>query len=257
MGYNYTVIKSIKTKKVSLNNRVAVKSRSNPGTAEGRRLGGLRSLATHRLMNTGFKVLRDIRKPKYSARLAELMGILAGDGHVGEYQVSIVTNASTDYEHALHAQRLLNEAFDLPVSLLSIKESNAVTVLLSSKAACVYLRKIGISTSHKTRDQLQPPEWVRKRLIFRKAYLRGLVDTDGCVYLDRHKIRGKDYASICIAFTNASVPLLDFVENTFRELDYSPTRYGRHVRLRRKSEVLRYANEIGFSNPKHSQKIAV
>jgi hypothetical protein len=116
---------------------------------------------------------------------------------------------------------------------------------------------MGMSTSNKTRDQLKPPIWIERDNKLKEAFLRGLIDTDGCVYLDRHKIKNKNYASVCIAFTNASIPLLDFVENTMLNNGLAPTRWGRHVRLRRHADVLRYAKEIGFSNPKHSRKLAV
>lgn len=185
------------------------------------------------------------------------MGILAGDGHVGVYQVSIVTNAVTDQAHAQHAHTLLKKIFGLPVSLKQRQGSNALIVLLSSKHACDILRTLGMTTGNKTRDQLAPPTWVVQNAHFRRAFLRGLVDTDGCVYFDRHRVKRKEYASLCIAFTNASVPLLDFVEQTWKELGYSPTRFGRDARLRRKKDVLDYVATVGFNNPKHARKIKV
>lgn len=227
------------------------------GTVEGRRLGGLRSLATHRLRKTAFKTLREIKKPKHSSQLAEVLGILMGDGHVGKYQVSVVTNSETDYEHACHVKRLLEEIFKLPVSMIRLKNTNAVIILLSSKSTCDFLRTAGMSTGNKTRDQIQAPSWIYQNPRFKRAFLRGLVDTDGCVYFDRHKIKNRDYASICIAFTNASLPLLNFVEQSMRDEGFSPTRWGRHVRLRRRDDVFQYAKRIGFSNPKHAKKIVI
>lgn len=229
----------------------------NPGTKEGRRLGGLRSIAAHQKINGAFKTLRAIKEPKESQQLAELMGILAGDGHIDTYQVYVTTSAETDYEHARYVQSMLKSIFKLPVLLRKRKDSNAVIVRLSSKNACDLLRTIGMSTTNKTRDQIQPPTWIYKNVKFKHAFLRGLIDTDGCVYWDRHKSNGRDYASLCIAFTNASIPLLNFVTETWKELGYNPSRFGRHVRLRRRKQVLNYSERIGFSNPKHAQKFAV
>ncbi len=116
---------------------------------------------------------------------------------------------------------------------------------------------IGLKSGNKTTRQVDVPSWVAKNADFSRACIRGLVDTDGCVYVDRHKVKGKTYESYGIAFTNASLPLLDFVENKLKEFGYSPTRFGRHIRLRRRPEIFRYIKEIGFSNPKHSRKIKV
>lgn len=241
----------------ALGGTARIRLHGNPGTHEGRRRGGLKSQATHKKLNSRFKVLRKAITPRKSRRLAELIGILAGDGHVGMYQVSVTTNANTDQEHAVFVRSLLEETFGLPVTLKRRKNSNVLIVLLSSKGACDILRTVGIPSGNKTRDQITPPEWIVRSAVFRRSFLRGLIDTDGSVYFDRHTIKGKEYASLCIAFTNASIPLLHFVEQTWKELGYNPTRFGRNVRLRRKKEVLGYASTIGFSNPKHAQKIRV
>lgn len=229
----------------------------NPGTPEGRRLGGLRALKTHAYRGTGFKLLRPLRRPKRNATLAELMGILAGDGHLGTYQVSVTTNSITDIEHANHIQKLFLTIFGIKPSITKRLNKNAVVVLLSSKAACDFLESQGMVRGNKVKEQLAPPTWVLKRPLFQKMFLRGLIDTDGTVYCDKHRIKGRDYASVCIAFTNASLPLLDFVETTLTDVGYHPTRWGRNIRLRRRKDVLGYAKTIGFSNPKHARKIKV
>jgi hypothetical protein len=229
----------------------------NPGTPEGRRLGGIRSIKVHKLKNSGFKVLRNVRLPKKSGRLAELLGVLAGDGSLTNYQVSVVTNATTDYEHALFVKNLLTDLFAAPVSLTRRSGENVVVVLLSSRKVCLYLSKLGVPFGNKVKQQVAPPIWIKRSKSFRYAYLRGLLDTDGTVYKDKHQVKEKEYSSTCIAFTNASEPLLDFVETTWRELGYRPTRSGRNVRLRRMLDVHNYTKEQGFSNPKHTRKIEV
>src|SRR3989344_4843094 len=89
----------------------------NFGTTEGRKKGGLVSLITHRKLNTGFKILKLINPPQYSEKLAELMGILMGDGHLSKYQASITTNSETDLEHAFHVKKLIKELFDVTASV--------------------------------------------------------------------------------------------------------------------------------------------
>lgn len=240
-----------------LGGRARVRLHGNPGTPEGRRLGGLRSLKTHRSRGTEFVTLKKVRKPTRSVEFAELMGILAGDGHLDTYQVSVTTNAVTDMEHAMHIRKLFSTVFAAQASLRKRSSRNAVIVLLSSKSACDFIEAEGMRRGNKVEKQIAPPAWIFSRHRFKCAFLRGLIDTDGTVYIDKHTINGKDYGSICIAFTNASMPLLDFVSATFEELGYRPTRWGRQVRLRRQKDVLAYAKTIGFSNPKHARKIRV
>lgn len=241
----------------SLGGRARIRLYGNPGTAEGRKLGGSRSLKTHAYLGTRFVTLRQIRTPARCERFAELMGILAGDGHLGVYQTSVTTSSITDIEHAEYVRTLLRTLFRIPVSITKIKRCNALVVLMSSKAASDFLRKEGMVRGNKVKAQIRPPRWILMNPDFRNAYLRGLIDTDGTAYFDRHRVKGKDYASMCLAFTNASTPLLDFVEDSLKELGFHPSRWGRHVRLRRRKEVLEYVKIVGFSNPKHARRIGV
>jgi hypothetical protein len=185
------------------------------------------------------------------------MGILAGDGHVGTYQISVVTSAETDEEHAFYVRDLMISLFSLPVSLTRRRTSNAYIVLLSSKHASQLVTAFGMSVGNKVVQQITPPDWILERKSYSRAYLRGLIDTDGCVYEDRHTVKGRSYSSTCISFTNASKPLLDFVENIWSQEGFTPTRSGRDVRLRRREDVLKYFEVVGFHNSKHANKIRV
>jgi hypothetical protein len=78
-----------------------IKKNGNPGTAVGRKLGGIRSQETHRKLHTNFIQKKNISKPRKSVALAEFTGILLGDGHIGKYQASVTTHSETDMQHAI------------------------------------------------------------------------------------------------------------------------------------------------------------
>jgi intein/homing endonuclease len=239
-----------------LGGAMRIKVHGNPGTTNGRRLGGLRSLETHRKNNTGFKTLQVIKFPKYSAKLAECLGIFMGDGHLSLYQASVVTNSETDQLHALYIKNLLEELFGLKVSLTKRSDCNAVIILVSSKKVSDFLFNLGMPMGNKTQGiGMIIQDWIKDSRNFRFSFLRGLIDTDGCIYQDKHIIKNKTYSSTCIAFTNTSKTLLDFVEDTWKYMGLNPTRTIRDVRLRRKKEVAKYAEQVGFSNPKHALRI--
>lgn len=226
------------------------------GTPEGRRLGGLRSLITHKKSNTGFNTLKKIRLPRYSERLAELFGILAGDGHVGKYQVSMTTNAETDIDHAKFVQKLFIALFKTDAHISRRKSAKAVVVVLSSKIASEFFEKQGLTRGNKVAAQLEVPEWIRKNKKFSTAFVRGLFDTDGSVYVDTHVIRGRLYRNIGLAFTNRSIPLLSFFKNVLETLEFHPTQKTKCVVfLRREAEVYKYFDIVGSSNSKHLDKL--
>jgi intein/homing endonuclease len=229
----------------------------NPGTAEGRRKGGLNSILRHKQTQSGFKLIRAIKKPRPSLELAELLGIYMGDGHVSPYQSSVVTNSITDIEHAFFVKVLQEKLFSIPVSIQQKTNANALIILASSRELSIFLSRYGMPIGNKLMQGLVVPSWILRKDSYMRAFVRGLIDTDGSVYRDSHIIKNVLYQSTCIAFTNASKNLTDFVFSFFVREGYSPTRSGRDVRLRRKKDIQKYVKEIGFNNPKHARKIEV
>ncbi len=228
----------------------------NFGTPEGRRRGGLNSIQTHAKNKTGFKVLKSITVPGHSSRLAELIGILMGDGHVGLYQTSVVTNSDTDYQHALFVKALIEDLFKIQVQLSNRRNEKACEILISSKSVSHFLVDQGIPQGNKIILGVRIPNWIQKKSLYRKAFIRGLFDTDGCVYLDTHHYRRKVYKNLGMAFANQSVPLLSFFKETLECFGFHPTQKTKfRVFLRRKEEIRRYFDLIGSSNEKHLKKI--
>lgn len=228
----------------------------NLGTPEGRRKGGLNSIRTHRKNRTGFKVLKPIAIPRQSVRLAELIGILMGDGHVGLYQTSVVTNSDTDFQHALFVKTLIEQLFGVQARLTNRRDTKACAVIVSSKSICRFLAAQGIPQGNKITMGMRIPDWIRNKLPYRQALLRGLFDTDGCVYIDTHHSHGKVYENLGMAFANQSVPLLSFFKETLEKIGLHPTQKTRfRVFLRRKEDIRRYFDLIGSSNKKHLTKV--
>ncbi|MFA5876917.1 MAG: LAGLIDADG family homing endonuclease [Candidatus Paceibacterota bacterium] len=233
-----------------------VRVHGNPGTTAGRRLGGLNSLKTHNLRKTGFKVLRSLKNPPNSSELAELLGILAGDGHLGEYQATVTTNSDTDREHAEYIKALCEKLFSIPVRISYRKKQKACVVVVSSKEVCRFLARKGMAQDHKIRSGMHMPPWIQARKVFRLAFIRGLFDTDGSVYVDTHQIKGRTYKNIAMMFSNRCIPLLSDFKSALESIGLHPTQKTQYaVFLRRKKEIQRYFELIGSSNLKHKRKI--
>lgn len=232
----------------------------NPGTKEGRKKGGRATsekfssnptLAIRR----GFIIRKNIECPKQSTRLAELIGIILGDGGVANYQV-VVTLEKTNVKYLSYIKKLFEDLFGLSASIGVRKRKNIAFVVVSSKNLVEYLeRRHGLKVGDKIRNKVEIPAWIRTKKNFAKACLRGLFDTDGCVYLDTHIINGRKYLNLGMVFTSYSKELLDSVEQALKDLGFSPTRSSRNnLFLRREKEIIEYFTTIGSSNPKHIMK---
>lgn len=128
---------------------------------------------------------------------------------------------------------------------------NAVDVILSRVAVVQFLQERGLSVGDKVKHQVDVPKWIKGNKTLELSCLRGLFDTDGCFYVDKHTIKGKVYLNCGMNFTNHSLPLLYFFKQTLIERGYHPTQHTKFsVFLRKEDEVLRYLEDIGTSNKK-------
>lgn len=180
---------------------------------------------------------------KYSANLAELIGIILGDGHITKTQVTVTLGTKDEY--APYVSELMRKLFNSKPKTLITKRGDQV-VYFGSSVAVKWFLKQGMAYN-KTKAQVKIPEWVFKKQIYLKSVLRGLIDTDGSVYRLRNGVQ--------ISFSNLSKPLLADVRQAFLKLKFSPSKVSVHsVYLTRKSDVNKYIIEIGFKNKKHEER---
>lgn len=240
----------------SLGGQVRIKKYGNPGTKEGRILGGLRSIETHNQSNTGFKIAKDFLKPERSEELAEFMGIIIGDGHLSHYQLSITTNSETDIKHAYFIKIFIKKLFNLDANLRHRKNKKAVDISVSSVRLTSWLCNMGMPIGNKLTDDLSIPVWVGKNRRWERSFIRGLFDTDGSIYLDRHLIKGKTYENLGWTITSLSARLRKDILEILTDLGYRPTLRDsqRSIFLRRALDIERYFVEIGSHNHKHLER---
>jgi hypothetical protein len=226
----------------------------NPGTADGRRRGGLTSYKRMKEseLPTGFKFRKTFVKPEPSSLLAEFLGIMLGDGGVGPYQITIALNAITDADYADFVVDVIVQMFGLTPSQQTRK--NACIIIVSSIELVEFLCQKGLVGGNKVTHQVTLPLWIIERPDFAKACLRGLMDTDGSIYRASHTIAGTKYEHACLCFRNYSMPLLDSFHHILKSLGYHPTMGRNRVYLYRQKEIKRYFEEVGTHNPKHFKR---
>lgn len=226
------------------------------GTPEGRKKGGINSILKNKILRGGFKLAKKHKVPKPSALLAEFLGILFGDGHLSKYQILVTTNSETDSEHAIYIKNLINKLFDLTPSLTFKKAEKAVNILVSSVNLVNWLSAKGMPKGNKLDMGLCVPNWISKNKGYGRRFMRGLFDTDGTVYVDKHLIKGKIYQNQGWALTSYSHRLRNDILALLRSFGYSPTlrESQKSVYMRKRIDIERYFKEIGTSNPKHLER---
>lgn len=224
----------------------------NPGTPEGRRRGGSKALAI--LRARGIIPEKNIYKVplKKSIDLAELVGILLGDGGITPTQITIAVNSIADKNYVPFIKNLLRKLFKFSFKSFKKNDCNAVTIYVNSVFLVDYLTKIGLRPGNKVKLQVGVPDWIKISRQYRIACLRGLMDTDGGVFLHKYRVNGNLYVYKKICFSNRSIPLLNFVYRTLLDLGFVPKMISKvenkKVWLYNKNEVEGYLQIVGTHN---------
>lgn len=188
---------------------------------------------------------------KTSSELAEFIGILLGDGHVSRKGIDIALNADVDREYSLFVRSLIKKLFAVEPKV-SVKK-NCLHVRVNSIMLAKYLGERGLKWGNKILNKATIPGYVAADPQLLSACIRGLTDTDGGVFLKQ-----KGYARAIIEFKNFNSKLLGDFAQALVHLGYTPSSggsYGKSVRIQKQEEVLRYAREISFSNPKNLARL--
>lgn len=224
----------------------------SPGTIEGRKKGGVKALSILRAKGIVPERKKYDLPSKYNEELAEFVGILLGDGGITREQTAITLNSEADKDYVLYVNELENKLFNARPKNIKRNDSKAIVIYLNGINLVDYLIKIGLKVGNKVKQQVDVPDWIKKSKEFRIACVRGLMDTDGGVFLHKYKVNGKVYAYKKICFTNRSVPLLIFVNDVLEEIGLTPKLItkveNKKVWLYNKQEVEQYLNTIGSHN---------
>lgn len=223
----------------------------DPGTPEGRRKGGLNSLTTHKTLNTGFITRKPFKVPMKSGGLAEVFGIMIGDGGLTHNQARITLGARDDAGYSLYVMELLNTVLGIKPSLKNFTPGT-IDIYISGRGAVEFFYGHGLPIGNKVRQNHGIPEWILNDSNFSIAALRGIFDTDGCVFLDKHKIKGRLYRNIGLAYTTYSPGLRIDISEVLNGMGMSPTLTSENrVMLRKKKDIELFWNIIRPANLKH------
>lgn len=191
--------------------------------------------------------------PKYSTKLAELMGIIIGDGSITDYQITITLNNKDDKKYASFVIKLIEDLLKLKPSS-NFRES-VINIVISRKKLVEYFQAIGLKKGNKIRQMVDIPEWIKNSPDYSLACIRGLVDTDGCFYKHKYRVNNKWYSYDKINFTSRSLKLIQSVKKIMMRIGLNPMvdRRG-DIRLNSMKDIKRYLKIVGSHNPKHIKK---
>lgn len=182
--------------------------------------------------------------------LAELLGILAGDGHISStnYHISVTCHRIKDKDYIEnHVTNIFIKLFEVNPKTREQLHNNTIKCVVNSKILFEFLTQMFKIPIGKKKGKLHIPEQIFNKNKLLSNYLRGLFDTDGSIYIRREK-------SLVLSIASRDPLFLDEVKMAFIKLGYNPSVSGKNLCLYRQEQIKRFWDKIGSSNPKHKMR---
>lgn len=182
--------------------------------------------------------------------LSELIGIILGDGYVqmttrNRDDRTVTANRlviTLHKEEELLRDRsteLIKQVFNREPTLTSLKGQATIQIILHSKEIIETLIEEGLQPGNKVDNQISVPSWIMKDKELEKKCLKGLIDTDGCIY--KQKTDGRTI----IQFKNHSENLLRDFEKMCSDINIETSDGGKHIaQIASQSEVKKFTRKV-------------
>ena len=141
--------------------------------------------------------------------LVEQIGIILGDGHLSKSgnTLTITLNFEDEENYVEYVKDLLRKVFNVDPSIVKLPNNKANQIRIYGKGIINALVELGMKTGNKVKNQVSVPDWIKNKKKLCASCLKGLLDTDGSIYLTSDKRR------LAMNFKNNSKPLVEsFIE---------------------------------------------
>ena len=196
--------------------------------------------------NLGTKAFtQPIKIFKKSPGLAEFFGIMLGDGNIWKNQLTISFDKRNEF-YINYVRDLSKKLFGIDLRLKLIKDTNQAHLYCYNKFLIQRLLTLGLMRGHKIKNQVGVSAWIKENKNFSKSCVRGLIDTDGCIY------KCKKEKQIYIKFTNFNKQLLKNFKEITDNLGYSFAKANKNNWcLYRKDQVAKFIKDIKPLKARH------
>ncbi len=172
--------------------------------------------------------------------LAELIGVILGDGYVGAFprtEVLRIVASANNKGFIKRYSKLVEKIFRKVPTVKKRNSTEAVDITIYEKHIA---KRLNMKPGAKTHLLLPIPEWIRTSRYFTTRYLRGLYEAEGSI--SHHE---KTYTHK-FQFANTHSSLLDNVFDSLVELGFHPHRSKKQIQISRKEEVQKLKNLLRF-----------
>ena len=189
------------------------------------------------------KILRSYSTFSPSGDLAELIGVVLGDGHIAKFPRTEGLTISGNAHNTGFTRRyggLVQKLFGKkPYVVRSGERKSCMRIRIYQRDIS---KRLDIPAGNRSTCVINIPSWVRQRRPFLIRYLRGLYEAEGSFSVHRPTFTFK------FLFSNRNPSLLNAVMEGLGVLGFHPHRSRDKVQLSRKDEVYRCMKLLRFRN---------
>lgn len=217
------------------------------------------------------KKIRQQQKPVHiditNPLFLEFYGVLLGDGWMSKlvYRgkvtnlIGISGNAKKDREFFIYLKKNIKELFARNAYLKERPKHNSIELNFCHKELLKKIHEeldfpIGQKLDLKIHDKIYNLGYEKMKYV-----IRGILDTDGCVYFDKTPV-GRPY--LCLNITMKAPRLMKQVFNMlinqgFKALLQDRKSHAMQIILKGSKQLTKWTKEIGSSNPRNLNKFAL
>lgn len=199
------------------------------------------------------------------SELSEICGIFAGDGTLYKTKRGIVLEVRGGLDeityYKRHVKNLFSKLFSSELKVIRRKYKGGCTVGIRKCGRTVlniFHNELGFPVGKKS-DVVEIPDFVinSNNPDVWTSYLRGIFDTDGCIYLNRVKRGIKIYTHPRIQFTSKSMKHLSQIKRLLARLGFNShiERNNSKVTLGGWSTSQRFIDVVKPANERHNKRI--
>lgn len=179
-----------------------------------------------------------LRKSEY---LAELIGVVLGDGHIGKFprtESLTISSNSNNRGFIERYSKLVAKLFNKQPHISKVaKFKNCTRIRIYQKNIS---KRLGIPVGKRSNIKIEIPNWILKEKIFLIRCLRGLYEAEGsfCIHKPTYTYK--------FLFSNRNKSLLDSVYQALKILGFHPHRSPDKIQISKRKEVYKIKNLLQF-----------
>jgi len=186
---------------------------------------------------------------KLDKKLAEILGILNGDGHLSKLKYGIcVAGNRLEQDYFDYLKNLFESKFKIRFRVFEVQSGLKIQAY-SKQLSEILIETYGLPKGDKM-GKLKIPPQIKSNKLLLINYIRGLFDTDGTFYIRRE-------SDPVIEISSGDSRFLNDVHLALLFLGFNAKKYQKHVSMYGLREATKFFSLIKPANNKHLKKFSL